>query len=152
MNVFFESKFSPQLTGFCKNRITQNALLNMTEKWKHGLDKGKKVGTIFMDLSKALDTLNHNLLFVKLNAHGFSFNAIKFVQSYLLERFQRVNINNNFSEWCKILLGVPQELVLGPLLFNIFIHDVFYFIQDAYTCNFADDNLLYSIEDNLKEV
>ena len=79
MNLFIKSKFSPQLTGFRKNHSTQNALLNMIEKWKHALDKGKKVGTIFMDLSKAFDTLNHNLLLAKLNACDFSFNAIKFV-------------------------------------------------------------------------
>ena len=88
-NLFFESKFSPQLTGFRKNHSTQNALLNMIEKWKHTLDNGKKVGIIFMDLSKAFDTLNHNSLHAKLNAYGFSFSAIKFVQSYLLKRFQR---------------------------------------------------------------
>ena len=105
-----------------------------------------------MNLPKAFDTLNHNLLLAKLNAHGFSFNATKFVQSYLSERFERVNINNNFSEWCKILLGVPQGSILGPLLFNIFINDIFYFIQDAYICNFADDKSLYSSQDNLKEV
>ena len=57
----------------------------MNEKWKHPLDKGQKAGTIFMDLSKAFNTLNHNLLLAKLNAYGFSFNAIKFVQSYLSE-------------------------------------------------------------------
>ena len=78
----------------------------MIEKCKRALDKGRKVGTILMDLSKAFDTLNHNVLLAKLNAYGFSFNAIKFVQSYLSERFERVNINNNFSEWRKILLGV----------------------------------------------
>ena len=60
MNLFFKSKFSPLLTGFCKNHSTQNALLNVIEKWKHTLDKGKIVGTIIMDLSKAFDTLNHN--------------------------------------------------------------------------------------------
>ena len=87
MNLFFESKFSPQLTGICKNHSTQNALLNMVEKWKHALEKGKKVGPIFMDLSKAFDTLNHNLLLAKLDAYGFSFNVIKFVQSYQSERF-----------------------------------------------------------------
>ena len=58
----------------------------------------------------------------------------------MLERFQRVNKNNPSSEWCKILLGVPQGSILGPLLFNIFIKDIYYFIQDAYICNFADDN------------
>ena len=105
-----------------------------------------------MDLSKVFGTLNHNLLLTKLNAYVFSFNAIKFIQSYLSERFQRVNVNSNFSEWCKILLGVPQGLILGPLSFRIFINDIFYFIQDAYICNFAHDNSLYSIEANLKEV
>ena len=53
----------------------------MIEKWKHALDKGKKVSTIFMGISKAFDTVNHNLLLAKLNAYGFSFNAIKFIQS-----------------------------------------------------------------------
>ena len=137
----------------------------MIEKWKHALDKGKKVGTIFMDLSKgkkvgsifmglskAFGTLNHSVLLDKLSAHGFSFSAIKFIQSYLSERFQRVNINSNFSEWCKILLRVLQRSILGPLLFNIFLNDIFYFIQGAYICNFADDNSLYLIEDNFKEV
>ena len=66
----------------------------MIEKWKHGLDTSEKFGTMFMDLSKAFETLNHNLLFDKLNGYGFSFNAIKFLQTYLLEQSQRVNVNN----------------------------------------------------------
>ena len=99
----------------------------MTEKWKHVLDKGKKVGTIFMDQSKAFDTLNQNLLLAKLNVYGFSLNTKNFVQSYLSEQFQRVNINNNFSEWCKILLGVPfltffiyKSLISATLLMIIY--------------------------------
>ena len=82
MNLFSKSKFPPLLAGFHKNHITQNVLLNMIE-WKHALDKGKKVGTIFMDLSKVFDTLRHNILLAKLNTYGFSFNTIKFIQIYL---------------------------------------------------------------------
>ena len=62
---FFEFKFSPRLTGFLKNHSTQNVLLNMIDKWKHALDKGRKVDALFIDLSKAFDTLNHNLLLAK---------------------------------------------------------------------------------------
>ena len=123
----------------------------MIEKQKHALDKGKKFGTIFIDLSKAFDTLNHNFILAELNAYDFSFKAIKFIESYLSERFQRVIMNSNFSEWCKLLLGVPLRLILGPLLFNIFINDIFHFIQGAYICNFADCNSLYSIQGNFKE-
>lgn len=124
----------------------------MIEKWKHALYKSKIVGTIFMDPSKALDRLNHNLLLATLNVYFFSFKATKFSQSYLSEGFQSANINSSFSDWCKILLGVPQGFILGPFLFNIYINDIFFFKQDAYICNFADDNLSYSIEDNFKEV
>ena len=94
-----------------------------------------------MDLSKAFDILNHNLFLAKLNTYGFSFNAIKFVQSYSSERFQRVNIKNRFSEWCKIFLGVSHGSVLGPLLFNIFINVIFYFLQDAYNYNYFKEEV-----------
>ena len=98
INLFFESRFSPLSAGFRKSHSTQNVLLNIIEKWKHALDESEKVGTIFMGLYKAFDTLNHNSLLAKLNAYGFSFNTMKFIQSYLSERFQMVNIDSNFSE------------------------------------------------------
>ena len=69
---FFESRFLSLFTGFYINtKYAQNVILNLIEKWKHALRKGEKVGTIFKALSKAFDTLIHNLLLVKLNAYGF---------------------------------------------------------------------------------
>ena len=74
----------------------------------NALDKDRKVAIIFMDLSKVFDTLAHNLLPAKLNAHGFSFNVINLVQSYLSEQLVWINIKNNFGQWYKRLLGVAQ--------------------------------------------
>ena len=124
----------------------------MLEKWKASLDKGEYVGVIFMDLSKAFDTINHDLLLAKLKAYGFSHNALVFMLSYLKNRSQRVNINNNFSKWEEIIAGIPQGSILGPLLFNIFINDIFYFEDKSYLSNYADENVLYAFGSNMTEV
>ena len=115
----------------------------MIENWKKQLGNGEKVGVIFMDLSKAFDTINHSLLLAKLKAYGFSNQALSLLQSYLCNRFQRSIINGSFSSWNKAITGVPQGSVLGPLLFNIFLNDIFLFISKCQLCNYADDNTLY---------
>ena len=120
----------------------------MLELWKESLDKGKHVGAVFMDLSKAFDTLNHDLLIAKLEAYGFAKNSLKFIHSYLENRLQRTNVNNNFSVWKDIIAGVPQGSILGPLLFNVYLNDIFLFADNAYLSNYADDKTLYAIGDD----
>ena len=105
-----------------------------------------------MDLSKAFDTLNHNLLIAKLGSYGFETDALRYMKSYLTNRKQRVRVNKTFSEWEKITIGVPQGSMLRPLLFNIFLNDHFIFISNSSLSNYADDNTLYTIGDNLKRI
>ena len=104
-----------------------------------------------MDLSKAFDTLNHDLLIAKLGAYGFETDALRYMKSYLKNRKQRVRVNKTFSEWERITTGVPQGSILGPLLFNIFLNDLFLFVSNASLSNYADDNTLYTFGDNLKK-
>jgi len=146
-----KDKLSNLLTGFRKNHSTQHCLMCMLEMWKKTLDKGGYVCAIFMDLSKAFDTLNHNLIIAKLGAYGFGSKALSYMKSYLDNRKQRVRVNSHFSSWQEIIAGVPQGSILGPLLFNIFLNDLFLFVSNSKLSNYADDNTLYATGYNLSE-
>ena len=82
----------------------------MIETWKTKLNMGHKVGVIYMDLSKAFDSLNHELLIAKLKCYGLDQHAVEFFRSYLSNCYQSCKINNTFGNWRKLIAGVPQDL------------------------------------------
>ena len=143
---------SSLLCGFRKGYNAQHALVRMLEKWKTSLDNRENVGAILMDLSKAFDCIKHDLLSAKLDAYGFSREALRLFNSFLENRRQRVKINGSFSTYKQLSLGVPQGSVLGPLFFNIYINDLLLSIQDTDICNYADDTTIYACDDNLDNV
>ena len=124
----------------------------MLEKWKLSVDKGKTFGVLLTDLSKAFDCLSHELIIAKLNAYGFSLSALKLMQSYLSERKQRTKINQAYSSWEEIPFGIPQGSIIGPILLNNFLSDLFLVVQNVDFAKYADDSTIYDAGDNIDEV
>ena len=89
---------------------------------------------------------------MKLNAYGFSLLALRLIHDYLSHRKQRARVNNSYSEWLALMFGVPQGSILGPLLFNIFLADLFLIHSDIDIANFADDNTPYLSAKNVEDV
>ena len=114
------------MCGDRKGFSTQQALLSLIERWKNTLDQNGYGGAILMGFSKGFDTINHDILIVKLGAYGSDTASLKLIRSYLTNRFQRTKMNASFSNWSKLFLGVPQGSVMVLLLVNIYINDLFY--------------------------
>ena len=125
----FSSIFSENLAAFRQGFGCNHVLMKLTETWRKYLDEGKVVAAILMDLSKAFDAMPHDLLLAKLRAYRMSESALKALRAYFLNRKQRVKISDTYSDWDTIIKGIPQGSILGPILFNCFINDLFYFYQ-----------------------
>ena len=154
LGEYLEKYLNSILCGFTKGHSTQHALFKLLEAWQEELDKGGFVGTILMDLSKAYDCLPHDLLLAKLEAYGVGKVALNLISNYLLHWKQRTNIGSSYSDLYEIVRGVPEGSILEkvPLLFNIFIKDLFLFIDKTNICNFADDTTIYNCNNNLQTI
>ena len=148
----YRSGLSKFQCGFRKGYSTQYCLLSMLEKWKSAVDKGKSFGALLTDLSKAFDCLSHELLLAKLYAYEFSIATLRLIHSYLTNRWQRTKINMSDSYWEEIVFGVPKGSIPGPLLFNIFLYDLFFIMKETDFSSYADDNTPYRTADFIDEV
>ena len=136
----FESIFSKFLSGLRPTLSCQTILLKMIEDWKQSFDNGKMVGTIAVDLRKDFDSLPHGLLIAKLAAYGVDFYSCRLLASYLYNRHQRVKLGDIRSARSAVTKGVPLGSILGPILFDVLINDIFFLDCDCHVYNYADDH------------
>ena len=106
INLHINSFLSPYLCGYRKGFNSQHALISLIETWRKSLDNKSYGGVVLMDLSKAFDTLNHDLLIAKLHAYGFDIKTLKLVHSYLTKKWQITKVNPSFSTWSEASLKV----------------------------------------------
>ena len=143
---------SPFISAYRKNYNMQHVLIRPLEEWREHLDNNKTMGRILIDLSKAFDCIPRDLLLAKLAAYGIDDNLILYIHSYLLNHKQCVCINNTLSEFNKVISGVSEGFIVGPILFNCFFNDFYYFIENANVHNFTNDNKLTTVAQNIQNL
>ena len=140
-------------SGFRGKHSCETALQLVISEWKHLLDKSAVgICAVFIDLKRAFETIDRNVLILKLKRYGFDHTVIKWIESYITNRYQITKINGNLSEPKINNFGVPQGSVLGPLLFILYINDLGNVLKKCKIHLFADDTLIYYESTNFEEM
>ena len=130
---------TPFQSGFRKGNSTSTSLLNTTNTWLVNMDQGLINGVIFLDLKKAFDTVDHEILIKKLELYGIKGNSLRWFISYLSDRTQVCKVGTTTSSKKYIKTGVPQGSNLGPLLFILYVNDLPNCLSNSIPALFADD-------------
>ena len=136
-NLIYKRQF-----GFRSKHSTTHALISTTESIKSQIDEGNIAGGVFIDLQKAFDTVNHDILCDKISYYGFVGISQQIIRSFLSNRKQYVSINGFDSSENTVMCGVPQGSTLGPLLFLLYINDLHLAMKKSVASHFADDTCI----------
>lgn len=139
-------------SGFRSDHSCESALQYVCAMWRKEMNEDKVVLSVFVDLQRAFETIDRDILIKKLSSYGVGGIALEWIKDYLDNRFQQTRIGSNISNKRKSLFGVPQGSVLGPLLFIIYVNDIHRVLSKSFVNLFADDTLISVSGKNLREI
>ena len=144
-NLLYDKQF-----GFQKNNSTEHAILQLVRDIRNSFEKGEFTLGVFIDLSKAFDTVDHEILLRKIMSYGINERMLKLLKNYLLDRKQYIYYNDTSMDLLQVPCGVPQGSILGPLLFLIYVNDLYKASSTLMEVMFADDTNLFISNKNIE--